>query len=291
VKEYYLYLLGDTSHKFGKIIIDWDEVPLGAAERFATTAKNSQFKPLNINRFLPIKDVNNAFSGRKMVVLGDSISFGFIPRNYTGYPGQLNSYAKLTSEKLQMTFVNYGQSGTTLAENPSSISSSFVNRYDNLDNDADVILVMGGTNDIRKGILLGSFTDSTSETFYGGLHVLCLGLLEKYRNAQGTTIGKEKIIVFCTPIKLGIDITTTYSGNTIGDFANAVKEVCAYYSIPILDLYNLSGINPHIQRTLQGTEVDYTDMYNIYITDGTHPTQEGHEIIEKVLTGFLKTLI
>ena len=225
-----------------------------------------------------------SFKNKKLAVLGDSISYGFIPRNYTGYPGLLNSYAKLTTEKLEMTFQNNGISGSTIGALSigSTTNSPFVYRYSDLDDSADIILVMGGTNDIRKGIQLGAFADSDETTFYGALHFLCLGLLEKYRHNQGTTIGQNKHIILATPIKL--------LNPDISNYAKAVVEVAKYYSMPVWDAYNLSGINPHILRTLQGTETGYTDVYNPYITDGTHPTQEGHEIMSKALIGFLNTI-
>ena len=225
--------------------------------------------------------------GKKLSVLGDSISYGFIPRNALGYPGQLNSYAKLAAESLGMIFENKGISGSTLGAMSlgTTSRSPFVYRYQDLDDIADLVLVMGGTNDIRNGIPLGTFSDTDETTYYGALHVLCLGLLDKYKHAQGIEIGKTKHIVFCTPIKMGIDLTPD-----LKPYCEAVKEVCAYYSIPVWDAYNLSGINPHILRTVQGTETGYTDMYNPYITDGTHPTQEGHQIMADAFVGFLKTI-
>src|SRR5690606_25764961 len=94
------------------------------------------------------------FNGLKMASLGDSITYGFVPRNDPDYPGQLDSYAKLCAEALGMTFENYGISGSTLGaiEEDTTERSPFVYRYDNLPDDADVITVMGGTNDIRQGI-------------------------------------------------------------------------------------------------------------------------------------------
>src|SRR5690606_28154919 len=232
------------------------------------------------------------FNGLKMASLGDSITYGFVPRNDPDYPGQLDSYAKLCAEALGMTFENYGISGSTLGaiEEDTTERSPFVYRYDNLPDDADVITVMGGTNDIRQGIPLGVFSDTVETTYYGALHVLCEGILNKYRIEQGTEVGKDKIIVFLTPIKMGTDINQEYNGHTLADYAEAVKEVCAYYSIPVFDAYNLSGITPHILRTVEGTEPGYTDFYNPYITDGTHPTQDGQEIFARAFTGFLKTL-
>lgn len=236
----------------------------------------------------------NPFSGKKYCALGDSITYGFIPRNYTGYPGQLNSYAYLVAQMLGMTFENYGISGSTIAYHASRDPMSV--RYTNMPNDADLITVMGGTNDVRNGIQLGQFSDRTNTTFYGALHVLYQGLYTKYIGGVDTTIGKTKKIVAITPIKL-LDSSKSSLANTIENNANvlvqwdawidAIKEVAAFYSIPVLDLYNLSGINPHLDRTLHGSQDGYTGYYNPYITDGTHPTQEGQQVIADIVKGFL----
>lgn len=132
----------------------------------------------------------NPYSGMKYVALGDSITYGFIPRNYEGYPGQLNSYAKLTAEALEMTFENYGINGSTMAYH--SERNPMCMRYNDLPNDADVITVMGGTNDIRNGIVLGTMEDRDDSTFYGALHVIYGGLYKKYMIDQGVSVGKRK---------------------------------------------------------------------------------------------------
>ena len=46
--------------------------------------------------------------------------------------------------------------------------------------DADIITVMGGTNDVRLGVPLGKMEDRTPNTFYGALHTLMQGLYTKY---------------------------------------------------------------------------------------------------------------
>ena len=56
-------------------------------------------------------------------------------------------------------------------------------------------------------------------------------------------------------------------------------------------MHNLSGITPHISRTVKGTHEEYNGNYNPYITDGTHPTQEGAQMMANALAGFLKTLL
>ena len=231
------------------------------------------------------------FAGLKYAALGDSITYGYVPRNTFGYPGQLKSYADLTAMRLGMTFENFGISGSTLAYHQTRDPMS--RRFNSLPDDADIITVMGGTNDIRNGIQLGTMADRTDATYYGALHVVLGGLYKKYMIDQGTSTGRKKRIVALTPIKLLAESAAESGGTgTLVDFEpwiNAVKEVAAYYSIPCLDFYHLSGINPHVNETVKGTVTGYTGYYNPYITDGTHPTRDGAEIMAEVLCAFLET--
>lgn len=228
------------------------------------------------------------WNGKKMASIGDSITFGFVPRNAPNYPGQLDSYAKLASQKLGMSFNNYGISGSTLgqvSELDTTTRNPMIYRYNVMPNDADLITFSGGTNDLRNIAQLGTMEDRIGWTWYGALHILCQGLLNKYVYAD---LENPKTIVAVTPIKLFPN--STLNGLTIKDYRDVMIEVANYYAIPVFDAWALSGMTPEEFRTLQGTETGYTDMYNPLITDGVHPTQEGHEIFANAFVGFLKTI-
>ena len=230
--------------------------------------------------------------GAKMASIGDSITYGFIPRNAPGYPGQLNSYAKLTAEHFGMEFVNQGMSGSTVARVTGR--SPMCDRVSNLPDDADIVTFMGGTNDIRNGVSLGEMADRDGSTFYGALHMVMSALYEKYhvnRIASGKECAK---VIICTPIKL---LESRYSAEqgegklvNLAPWVEAIKEVAQYYGFPVVDFYNTSALNPHLCRTVKGTEDGYTGYYNPLITDGTHPTQEGAKLMADVLISRIKTL-
>ncbi|MBR2987711.1 MAG: SGNH/GDSL hydrolase family protein [Clostridia bacterium] len=63
------------------------------------------------------------------------------------------------------------------------------------------------------------------------------------------------------------------------EYIRIIKEVAAYYSLPLLDLYSLSGIQPKV-------EVNRLR----YCPDGLHPSDEGHKLLASRLKGFLETL-
>lgn len=232
------------------------------------------------------------FKGYVMESIGDSVTYGFIPRNYEGYPGILDSFAKQAAELLGMTWVNRGLSGSTIGylnESDTTTNNPFIERYSTMNSASKVVTFMGGTNDIRKIGVLGTMEDRIGTTYYGALHILIQGLLNKYIYDEELEFGKDKLIIGITPIKIYPD--STHGGFKMIDYVNACKEVCEYYSIPCFDAYNLSGLTPSEFRTLQGTESGYTNLYNPLITDGVHPTTEGNAIFAQRLCGFIKSLV
>ena len=215
--------------------------------------------------------------GKKLAVLGDSISYGYSPASFT--TPVTASYAKVAAERLGMTFVNHGITGSTVAIQPSDPTGNnpMVNRYTSLPDDADVIVFMGGTNDYRKSdIMVGTTSDTGTSTFYGALNTLALGLYTKYYTNLAD--GYKKTIVFCTPIKAFNEVMY---GNVLRQYADAVKYVAQKYNFVFIDMYYESGINPHIMNTA-------ASGHNPYIYDGVHPTQDGHNIIANKLVGVLK---
>ncbi|WP_284461640.1 SGNH/GDSL hydrolase family protein [Chryseobacterium sp.] len=254
----------------------------------------------DINKLIGLLDLVNRnndhlstwFTGGVLSSMGDSIDYGYTPRNYPGFPGQIDSYLKKASSLLGMSWDNKAISGSTLGRVTASDSvtrNPMVDRFNTMATNARVITFKGGTNDLRYISNLGVMTDRIPETYYGALHILIQGLLNKYVYSQNLVLAKDILIVGITPLKIYPD--SIYGGKTMIDYVNAMKEVCSYYGMPCFDAYNLSGLTPGEFRTLQGTEPGYTDMYNPLITDGVHPTTEGHSVFAERFAGFLKTLV
>ena len=137
-----------------------------------------------------------------------------------------------------------------------------------MDNDADLICVFGGINDFWHGTApLGTMQDRTKTTFYGALHVLFSGLLNKYPTSSICTF---------TPLKTyGI----TGNGLSLDEISNAIIEVAKYYCIPVFDLYNIYGWNPEVNILKQ-----------TYIPDAIHPNDVGSLWIATRLAKFLDTI-
>lgn len=196
----------------------------------------------------------------KMTVncLGDSLTYGSLPSGAR----MENPYPKLLQQELGFAEVNnFGVGGSKVANEG---FQSFISRYVMFP-DADIVIVMGGTNDSLSFSLdntaprtpLGTPEDTIDTTFYGALDTLCRGLLEKYPDA---------FIMFVTPLPIAdsVDEWTQACGSfSIEDGCEAVKVVCSRYNIPVFDAYNETG---------------YDEISNIEKTSGTgdgiHPNQE-----------------
>ena len=68
---------------------------------------------------------------------------------------------------------------------------------------------------------------------------------------------------------------------TNGAYRDAVPylEVAAYYAIPVLDLWSLSGIQPRVDVLMEK-----------YCPDGLHPNDAGHERMAAVIGAYLENL-
>lgn len=180
---------------------------------------------------------NNLLKGRTIAVLGDSIS----TTEFT-----TPNYWQLISEKTGCNFLNYSVSGSRIAVSSSATTESFVERARKISTDADAILIMGGTNDANKGILLGTWDSTDNTTFYGALNELISSIRIKYSG---------KPIIFCTPIKTKTDTGATFP-YTLSDLktaaedldmevnhcASAIKAKCIANGITLVDLHEGSGI-------------------------------------------------
>ncbi len=209
--------------------------------------------------------------GKKIVFLGDSITEGKCIENPADiYHGVL---ARMTGANC----VAYGIGGTRIAKQTKPSAKArhdldFLGRVADLDADADIVVVFGGTNDYGHGdATMGNMDSRDIYTFYGAMHTLCVSLIEKYPHAQ---------LVFMTPLHRTDDFLPIGGKPWIlEDYIDAIKAVTRYYAIPTLDLHAVSGIQPNLPI-----------LYERYTADGLHPNEAGHIEIAKKLAGFLSAL-
>ncbi len=207
--------------------------------------------------------------GKKINFLGDSITQG------VGVEKEENIYLnRLKNEAYLALTRNYGISGTRLANQrgEDKCGASFSQRFQDMAEDADIIVVFGGTNDYGHGNApLGTFEARNPDTYYGACHYLMRGLIEKY---------PEALIVFMTPLHRENENQPSMGNRLpLSKYVDIIKEVAGYYAIPVLDLYRLSGIQPQLPV-----------LKEKYCPDGLHPNDAGHELICARLKGFLESL-
>ena len=213
--------------------------------------------------------------GTKINFLGDSITEG------AGTSSHDKMYTMLIEREYGAICQNYGIGGTRIARQKNASAEEkfdrdFVSRVPEMDADADIVVVFGGTNDFGHGDApIGTMSDRTPYTFYGALHCLYTALIEKYPGVP---------IAVLTPLhRITEDIPTGDNKpapvGTLKDYVNIIREVAEYYSLPVLDLFKESGLQPKIPIIQQK-----------YVPDGLHPNDAGNAILAHKIARFLELL-
>ncbi|MGN1347259.1 MAG: SGNH/GDSL hydrolase family protein [Eubacteriales bacterium] len=214
--------------------------------------------------------------GKKIVFLGDSITEGAgttgVEKHFVTLVGQWGEFRESK---------NYGIGGTRFARQivPTNerADRDFCARVNELDEDADIVVVFGGTNDFGHGDApIGSFADRSLTTFYGACHYIMTRLHERFP-------GKPCIIM--TPLHRLNEDNPKGDGNkpynvaTLKTYVDIIREMAEYYSLPVLDLYAESGIQPKVDIIRER-----------YCPDGLHPNDDGHVILAKKILAYLRAM-
>ena len=215
-------------------------------------------------------------SGKKINFLGDSITEG------VGASAPDKVYHQVMLGKYGLAAArNYGISGTRYARqinqtlNEPRFDLDFCQRYAGMDDDADIVVVFGGTNDFGHGDApIGTPDDRTPDTFWGACHYLYSHLIEKYPAA---------LIVVMTPLhRLNEHFTNgdghqkKYNYGNLKSYVDIIRTAAEYYGIPVLDLFANACIQPQIQASREQ-----------YTVDGLHPNDTGYAYIADRLANFI----
>ena len=209
--------------------------------------------------------------GKKIAFLGDSITEG------CGTTGEDATFWRILGRETGAEVFGYGIGGTRIARQTTerddlAADSCFSYRYRLMEDDADIVLVFGGTNDYGHGDApMGGMADRCEDTFYGACHCLLSGLLDKYPDA---------VILVATPLHRADEAALNpFTHLGLEDYVRALKQTAAYYSLPLLDFYSMSGIQPA-----------HPACRERLCPDGIHPNARGHRLLAQRLAGFLRAL-
>lgn len=200
------------------------------------------------------------FQGKSGVWFGDSITYGMASTPALHFTE--NGYAKLLSAELGLSYVNRAISGSVLAD--TTDSNSILNRILNYNTPRDFVFVAGGTNDHSLNKPLGTLGDTTGETVYGALHIIC----EHFKDTR-----PDSTIIFITPIAKTRDYPDQIA--SLDAYRKAIYEMTTIYGYDVID----------------GRQIGFPKKPGAFadalIEDGVHPSELGHQHYAKTLQGIL----
>ena len=200
------------------------------------------------------------FSDKKIACLGDSITAA------TNLEGQENylemSYPYQLGKVLNAgEMVNLGIGGSSIGR---YWDNAFVDRYKEIPEDSDIIIVMGGTNDgfCASEKELGSLQEREKRTFAGDLDELLKGPKKDYPDAE---------IVLVTPLpNILHDMLRRDRKDLLpqSSFVAIMKQLSEEYEIPVIDLYGSGILDSHDAAVIHS-----------FIPDGVHGNEMGYRYL------------
>lgn len=172
------------------------------------------------------------------------------------------------------SYRNAGVWGAPMADGTSK-GAGTVTTVRSLNYAADqMVYIAAGTNDLTQNVALGTIgtvaqTAFNRNTFYGA-----------YRSTiEYILASNPKVKLFlATPLQRNANSYTveTANGNglKLGDYRTAILALGAFYGVPVLDVYAISGITDRTLSTFTG--------------DGLHPNDAGFDRLASVVCGQLR---
>ena len=217
-------------------------------------------------------------AGKQWVLLGDSLTDKTSKAE--------TAYYDYAAADLECTIVNYGRCGTGYKAHGGD--EPFFERVAFMEvADADCLTIFGSFNDLGKGFPLGTADDNTTDTVGGCMNLTIQALLGKNPNL---TMGIATPTPWRTKDSYAADDPDADSALTkeeCDEYVALLKEVAAKYELPVLDLYENSGLEPNDAdaRARYYTENGETE------NSGVHPSSEGHKLMYPQWRDFVTELL
>ncbi|MBE6606538.1 MAG: hypothetical protein E7635_05840 [Ruminococcaceae bacterium] len=202
-----------------------------------------------------------------VVSLGDSITAYTVNPTKDGTSTVIEqgyNYHEWWGKSYRLKTHDYGWGGSKLSETECN-EPSFIDRYEDMIKkvpDADLVTVMGGTNDFSS-TELGDIDDRELTTFSGATRFLMERLIEAYPDSQ---------IVFFTftrPKSANPLDKPNVFGDTRFDYCDRIVELAKEYGIHAIDIYRVDELDFRMDSTL--------------MADNVHPTKDAHKILADYL--------
>lgn len=206
------------------------------------------------------------FEGKTISVIGDSYFFGkdlLDTKNQSG-PSQ-DAWPSLFARKYNMTFNNYGISGSTISNYAGDSYNPMVDRWTDIaDNNPDIILVEGGRNDYSQDVPIGELGDGNEGTFKGATEYLISSLKEKFPNA---------LIIGVTCWKVNLREGTNALGLYSNHYGYAFADVCEEMGIPCINAMDSEAMGVYM------TNEYFRGRFCIKAGDVSHLNEKGMKLV------------
>jgi lysophospholipase L1-like esterase len=259
------YSIPNTTTILGSFLINWADMQV----QFQYIQANFPYMLNSVN-----PSISSYWNGKKANFIGDSIT-----------EGGAGNYVNVVKSILGLSIArNYGIGGDSLAyrnsiyPNPTFGSSGnqmidaayppVISRWQTMDNDADIIFMLIGTNDYTSQVPLGTDTSTNTNEFKGCLNIVLKGLRDKY---------PTKMIVVSTLLNRVSHNELTIK---IEQYNQAIIDMCKKYRIICYDAYTATGMD---------LEYDENSLTEAITIDGLHPNPTGAGILGRSIAGFINS--
>ena len=69
-------------------------------------------------------------------------------------------------------------------------------------------------------------------------------------------------------------------GKILSDYVQIIRKTAEYFSLPVLDLWASSGMNPRVAK-----------VQETMMTDGLHPNDNGHQRLFELIDAYIKAML